>query len=329
MAKRRKQGEGTLRLRKDGRWEGRIVVGYDDKGLPITKNVTAKTKTECTDKLEKLKSQFGKPTEKINSEMPFGEWIDFWYQTYCKHTIRLTTQLEYESRIYSHIIPEIGSIPLNKLTQSDLQQFYARTKSNGRRIRIEAYGAGLSDRVIRAIHANCRSALEKAVQEGLIRINPAIGCKLPPKKFREMKVLTQSEVIRLLNRAKEEGYYELFLLELGTGMRRGEILALKWSDLNFTTGELRIERQVNVFNGEQIISEPKTKASIRTIILPPSLLQILSEYKKNIASEWIFPSPLDSTKTRHPSAVRKRLQIILERAGCPKVRFHDLRHPYV
>lgn len=285
MAKRRKQGEGTLRLRKDGRWEGRIVVGYDDKGLPITKNVTAKTKTECTDKLEKLKSQFGKPTEKINSEMPFGEWIDFWYQTYCKHTIRLTTQLEYESRIYSHIIPEIGSIPLNKLTQSDLQQFYARTKSNGRRIRIEAYGAGLSDRVIRAIHANCRSALEKAVQEGLIRINPAIGCKLPPKKFREMKVLTQSEVIRLLNRAKEEGYYELFLLELGTGMRRGEILALKWSDLNFTTGELRIERQVNVFNGEQIISEPKTKASIRTIILPPSLLQILSEYKETVDSE--------------------------------------------
>ena len=315
MAKRRKQGEGTLRLRKDGRWEGRVVVGYDDKGLPITKNVTAKTKTECAEKLEKLKAQFGKPTEKINSEMPFGEWIDFWYQTYCKHTIRLTTQLEYESRIYSHIIPEIGMIPLNKLTQSDLQQFYARTKSNGRRIRVEAYGAGLSDRVIRAIHANCRSALEKAVQEGLIRINPAIGCKLPPKKSREMKVLTQSEVIRFLNRAKEEGYYELFLLELGTGMRRGEILALKWSDLNFTTGELRIERQVNVFNGEQIISEPKTKASIRTIILPPSLLQILSEYKKNIDSEWIFPSPLDSTKTRHPSAVRKRLQIMLERAG--------------
>ena len=79
--------------------------------------------------------------------MPFGEWIDFWYQTYCKHTIRLTTQLEYESRIYSHIIPEIGDIPLNKLTQSDLQQFYARTKSGGRRIRVEAYGAGLSDRV--------------------------------------------------------------------------------------------------------------------------------------------------------------------------------------
>lgn len=328
MAKRRKQGEGTLRLRKDGRWEGRVVVGYDEKGLPITKNVTAKTKTECAEKLEMLKEQYGKPTEKINSEMPFGEWIDFWYQTYCKHTIRLTTQLEYESRIYKHIIPEIGSIPLNRLTQADLQQFYARTKSNGRKIKVEAYGTGLSDRVVRAVHANCRSALEKAVQEGLIRTNPATGCKLPPKKSREMKVLTPNEVIRFLTRAKEEGYYELFLLELGTGMRRGEILALKWSDLNFTTGELRIERQVNVFNKEQVISTPKTKSSIRTVILPLSLLQILSDYMTTINSEWMFPSPLDSTKTRHPSAVRKRMQIILERAGCKKVRFHDLRHTF-
>ena len=328
MAKRRKQGEGTLRLRKDGRWEGRIVIGYDDKGLPITKNVTAKTKTECAEKLETLKEKYGKPTEKINSEMLFGEWIDFWYQTYCKHTIRVTTQQEYENRIYKHIIPEIGKIPLNKLTQSDIQQFYARTKSGGRKIHTEIYGKGLSDRVIRAIHANCRSALEKAVQEGLIRINPAIGCKLPPKKSREMKVLTPSEIVRFLDRAKEEGYYELFLLELGTGMRRGEILALKWSDLNFITGELRINKQITALHGELFISEPKTKASIRTVILPPSLMNVLSEYKKAVDSEWIFPSPFDNTRPRTPAAVRKRLQLILERAGCPRVRFHDLRHTF-
>ena len=330
MGKRRKQGEGTLRLRKDGRWEGRVVVSYNDKGMPVTKNVTAKTKTECAAKLELLREQYGKPTEKISPKMPFGEWIDFWYQTYCKHTIRLTTQLEYESRIYNHIIPEIGKIPLNKLSQSDLQQFYARTKSCGRKIYVEVYGEGLSDRVVRAIHANCRSALEKAVQEGLIRVNPAVGCKLPPKKAREMQVLTQEEIVRFLNQAKEEGYYELFLLELGTGMRRGEILALKWSDLNFTTGELRIERQVHVFNKEHVLPVPKTKASVRTVILPQSLLNILREYKESaeVESEWMFPSPIDSTQTRHPSAIRKRLQMILERAGCKKVRFHDLRHTF-
>ena len=183
--------------------------------------------------------------------------------------------------------------------------------------------------MIRAIHANTRTALQRAVQDGLIRTNPAVGCKLPPKKAREMQVLTQNEILRFLHQAKEEGYYELFLLELGTGMRRGEILALKWSDLNFKTGELRIERQVYIIKAEVIISAPKTKASIRTVILPPSLLKTLVAYKETVDSEWMFPSPTDNGRPRNPSSVRKRLQLILERAGCKKVRFHDLRHPYV
>ena len=109
-----------------------------------------------------------------------------------------------------------------------------------------------------------------------------------------------------------------------TGMRRGEILALKWSDLDLKTGELKIERQVR----GGVISVPKTKSSIRTVILPTELLKVLKEYKKTVNSEWIFPSPKDSSKTRDPSAVRKRLQIILDRAGCKRVRFHDLRHTF-
>ena len=103
---------------------------------------------------------------------------------------------------------------------------------------------------------------------------------------------------------------------------------MKWSDLNFKTGELQIERQVSVIHGEIIISEPKTKSSIRTVILPATLLKIMSKYKKTVESEWIFPSPIDDTKPRNPPAVRKRLQLILERAGCPKIIFHDLRHTF-
>ena len=329
IAKKRKNGEGTLRLRKDGRWEGRIVVGYNEKSLPITKCVTAKTKTECSTKLEALKEQYGRSSDKIKPDMPFGDWIDFWYQTYCRHTLRITTRTDYENRIYNHIIPEIGKIPLNRLSQSDLQQFYAKEKTDGRKLHAKTYGKGLSDRTIRGIHANCRTALQRAVQDGLIRTNPAVGCKLPPKKAREMQVLTQNEIIRFLHQAKEEGCYELFLLELGTGMRRCEILALKWSDLDFTTGELRIERQVYIIKAEVIISAPKTKASIRTVILPPSLLKTLVAYKETVDSEWMFPSPTNNGRPRNPSSVRKRLQLILERAGCKKVRFHDLRHPYV
>ena len=328
IAKKRKNGEGTLRLRKDGRWEGRIVVGYNEKSLPITKCVTAKTKTECSAKLEKLKDQCGRSSDKIKPDMPFGDWIDFWYQTYCRHTLRITTRTDYENRIYNHIIPEIGKIPLNRLSQSDLQQFYAKEKTDGRKLHAKTYGKGLSDRTIRGIHANCRTALKRAVQEGLIRTNPAVGCKLPPKKAREMQVLTQNEIIRFLHQAKEEGCYELFLLELGTGMRRGEILALKWSDLNLKTGELHIERQVYIIRAEIIISTPKTKASVRTVILPPSLLKALGAYKKTVDSEWMFPSPTDNGRPRNPSSVRKRLQLILERAGCKKVRFHDLRHTF-
>lgn len=328
MAKKRKSGTGTVRLRKDGRWEGRVVIGYDEKGRPKTKSVLAKTKTECVEKLEKLKEAVGKPTDKIKADMRFGDWIDYWYRTYSKNTLRPTTQSGYESRIYQHIIPEIGKIPLNKLTQNDLQQFYARLKKSGRLIRQNVYGEGLSDRMVRSCHASCRSALEKAVNEGLIRINPAIGCKLPPKKSKEMQVLTPEEMQRFLIQAKSEGYYELFLLVLATGMRRGEILALQWDDLNFRTGELHIERQVYPVDGKLTISTPKTKSSVRTVILPPSIVEVLREYKQTVISRWIFPSPVKEDSPMYPSAVRKRLQIILERANCKHVRFHDLRHTF-
>ena len=217
---------------------------------------------------------------------------------------------------------------MNKLTQNDLQQFYARLKKGGRKRFVEQYGEGLSDRMVRSCHTTCRTALEKAVVEGLITTNPAIGCKLPPKKAKEMQVLTQTEILRFLTRAKEEGYYEMFLLELTTGMRRGEIIGLKWRDLNLQTGELRITRQV-VKTGKSVeISAPKTKASIRTILLPSDMVELLAELKKQTKGEWMFPSPVKEGEPRNPTAVYHRFQLILERSHCKKIRFHDLRHTF-
>ena len=222
MSRKRKNGDGTVRQRSDGRWEGRYVIGYDDIGYPKTKNVLAKTKRECVEKLEKLKEELGGiKSDKVKPDMPFGDWMVYWYENHAKPKIRLTTQEGYWSRIRLHINPELGHIPLNKLTQNDLQQFYGRLKKNGRKIRAEIYGEGLSDRMVRMCHATCRSALEKAKQDGLIRTNPAIGCKLPPKKAREMQVLDRDELQRFLIQAQAEGYYELFLLDLATGLRRG------------------------------------------------------------------------------------------------------------
>ena len=129
--------------------------------------------------------------------------------------------------------------------------------------------------------------------------------------------------------AKADGYFELFILELYTRMRRGEIAALQWNDLNMQTGELYICRQVTVVKGASYICAPKTKFSIRTVILPPDIVRILAEYKKRINSRWMFPSPVKEDSPRHPSSVRAVLERTLERAECKHLRFHDLRHPYV
>lgn len=115
----------------------------------------------------------GLKSGKIKPDMAFGSWLDFWYQHYAKPKLRATTQAAYEGDIYLHIIPKIGAIPLNRLTQNDLQQFYAGVKKDGRLVLTDLYGEGLCDRTVRAYNARCRTALEKAVQEGLIHSNPA------------------------------------------------------------------------------------------------------------------------------------------------------------
>ena len=329
MAKRRKRGDGSVHLRKDGRWEGRIVIGYDEKGLPKTKNVLAKTKTECVAKLKKLRESTEQPVpNRAKPGLPLGEWLDFWYQNCKKSSLRPNTQMGYEQRIYRHIVPALGAIPLDKLTQNDLQQFYTELKQNGRLLRANLYGPGLSDQTVRGCHTTLRSALDKAVEEKLIAQNPAAGCKLPSAKPREMQVLTVEEMQRLLIQAKEDGCYELLLLELATGLRRGEILALQWDDLNFDTGALRVERQVHRVKGELVVSQPKTKAANRSVILPAPVLHILKEYWQDATSCWMFPSPVKEDSPLDPAAVRKKLSAVLERAECKHIRFHDLRHTF-
>ena len=331
MAKSTKRGGGSVHLRKDGRWEGRFVVGYDARGYPKTKNCLARTKKECLEKLKALRASCEVPEKKtrpIGPGMTFGEWMDFWYRNYCRPGLRPNTQGAYETMIYKHILPALGQIPLGKLTQLDLQQFYAQLKTSGRLTRQELYGPGLSDRTVRSCHANCRAALDKAVEEGLIAANPADGCRLPPKKGREMQVLNREELQRLMIQAKAEGCYELFLLELSTGLRRGELLALQWEDLNEETGELRVERQVTRTGGQLVVSTPKTKASVRTLVLPMPVVEALVEYRTAVRSRWMFPSPKKEDSPRDPASCRKKLETILERAGCRHVRFHDLRHTF-
>ena len=329
MGRKRKSGEGTVRLRKDGRWEGRGVVGYDDKGLPKTKNVLAKTKAECVAKLESLKESVTPATSvKVRADMPFGEWMTFWYETCCKPAVRPNTRTGYENNIRLYIRPRLGDIPLNKLTTNDIQQFINWMRQDGRSEYRESRGEGLSANTIRHCCGLCRRALEKAVTEKLIVRNPAEECKLPPARRMEMRLLSREELQKLLIQAKAEGYYEVFLLELTTGLRVGELMALQWDDLNFNTGELRIERQIYQIKGELLIQPPKNKASIRTVILPPAVVTALKKYKQTVFSRWMFPSPKKEDAPIAPSVASHRLAKILKHAGCKKVRFHDLRHVF-
>ena len=329
MARGRKRGDGSVHLRKDGRWEGRFVVGGDERGFPVTKNVLARTKSECAAKLKELRERLETPApEPTRPGITLGAWLDRWYQEYKKANLRPNTQMSYERRIYQHIIPALGRIPLDKLTARDIQQFYTNLKKSGRLIRTELYGAGLSDQTVRGIHTTLRAALDKATEEKLIFRNPADSCKPPSARPREMQVLTPEEIQRLLIQAKEDGCYELLLLELATGLRRGEILALQWDDLNFRTGALRVERQVHRVKGELVVSPPKTKAGNRTVLLPAPVLKVLKTYQKTVHSRWMFPSPVKEDSPMDPAAVRKRLQTVLERAECRHLRFHDLRHTF-
>ena len=143
-----------------------------------------------------------------------------------------------------------------------------------------------------------------------------------------MQVLDREELQRFLIQAEAEGYYELFLLDLSTGLRRGELMALRWDDLDFKTGELNIDKQIYDINGQIQLSTPKTKASIRKLVLPPAVVAVLKDYKETVHSRWMFPSPVKDDCPMTPGSVRKRLQLILEHAGCRHVRFHDLRHTF-
>ena len=163
---------------------------------------------------------------------------------------------------------------------------------------------------VRGCYTMCRMALDKAVDVGLLKRNPSLGCKLPQNGYTEMNVLDREAVRRFLIQAKAEGLYELFLLELTTGLRRGELLALKWSDLDFRTGLLSIDKQVTPVDGKLIIGPPKTKAAVRTVLLPKDMVEILREYKNNVFSELMFPSRLKPEQPINPGHVRKRLQAV-------------------
>jgi len=280
------------------------------------------------EKLKTLKDALAPPAPpRTRADMPFGDWMEHWYETYSKPAARPGTRRIYESYLRLYISPGLGHIPLNRLTAKDMQQFFVWLKTEGRADQSDGK-TGLADSQLCNIHSLCRRALEKAVSGNLIPQNPASGCKLPPARKGEMNLLSRESMQKLLIQAKEEKYYELFLLEFATGLRLGKLTALQWEDLNLTTGELRISEQAVVIGSEVVVTEPRTKAAVRTLLLPPKVLEVFREYRNRNPSRWLFPSPKKEDSPLLPSVVRQRLHRLLDHAGCERVRFHDLRHTF-
>ena len=333
MSKRRANGEGNIRKRKDGRWEGRYTAGYDpESGKRIIKNVLGKTQAEVKEKLKTAISESQKLDVSKSGTYTVASWVRTWYEVYAEPRIRPNTKAYYTNYIENHIIPGIGSIPLDKLTTIQIQRFYNNLQKSGRVQRKNLpplKDASLSPRVVRGVHTLLHNCLEQAVAERLILTNPAQGCKLPQLEKKEMKILPQEKIGLYLAEAEKRGLLAAFYLELTTGLRRGELLALQWTDLDVESKTLSITKQVNRINGELVVSPPKTRNSVRTLALPQQAVDLLiAEHKKHPRNPYLFPSPKTGTMY-DPDAFRRTHDKILKAIGAEHIRFHDLRHPYV
>ena len=171
MAKRRANGEGNIRKRKDGRWEGRYTAGYDSEtGKRVTKNVLGRTQAEVKEKLKRALEDSKRFDVSKGQDLTVGQWATLWFE--------------------NHIVPGIGKIKLRKLTTLDIQKFYNSTRESGRIQRYEGMArSGLSNKTVRSLHAMFRQCLDQAVMERLIPHNPAANCKLPPKEKKEMQII--------------------------------------------------------------------------------------------------------------------------------------------
>ncbi len=228
----------------------------------------------------------------------------------------------------NYIKPQLGKIPLNDLTTLHLQQFYKKLLAEGRVERIEAQKQpkGLSAKTVRNIHQIISSALKLAVEQRLIAHNPADGCALPKAERKEMQTLPVEQLTSFLREAKDSGVFALYYIDLTTGLRRGELLGLKWSDIDLEKGDLRVQRQIGRIDGKIIEMPLKTKNAYRTLPLSADAISVLKIQKCKVGnSEWVFPSPTGGPCRRTACCTCCR---VLKRAGLPKVRFHDLRHTF-
>ena len=328
--KRRPQGDGTIRKRSDGRWEARIIIGHKNDGSPMYKSAFAKTQKSALKQLHQLLDLYRDVDLTEECRMTLGEWMDKWMDEYMIFTIKENTIKGNRSQIDHQIKPFIGHKQLASLTTADIQKFYNKIKKEGRVHPHPIHGHVLSDSMVRKIHMMLHEAMEVAVRERYIVRNPTDNTTIPKKTTTEKQVLDDSQLNRFLEAIQGEPYWhDFFYVEVMTGLRRGEICGIKWSDIDFNEGTLCIKRSVSTKEGGGVsIGETKTDAGVRTIIMPPSVATLLWKKRSDAINEWVFPHYTNPSDPLHPSSAYKKLKTLLKRLELPLLRFHDLRHTF-
>ncbi len=330
MAKRRPQGDGTIRKRNDGRWEARIIVGHKNDGSPMYKSAFAKTQKSALKQLHQLIDLYRDVDLTEDSRMTLGEWLDKWLDEYMIFTIRESTLDSYRAMVKNQVKPFIGSKQIASLTTADMQKFYNKIKKEGRVREHPIHGKTLADSMVRGIHMMLHEALDAAVKERLLAKNPTNGTTVPKCNYPEKQILCDNQLETFLEAIKGHEYWcDFFYVEVMTGLRRGEICGLRWQDINFEENKLQVKRSVSVKKGGGVsIGETKTETGVRCIQMPPSVAERLKSKKQTAITEWVFPHFLHPEQPISPASAYRKLKVILKNAELPLIRFHDLRHTF-
>ena len=325
MGKRRPSGDGMVRKREDGRWEGRIVIGHKENGDPIFRYLSAGSQKALMERLNRERNIYQGVDLTEDSCMTLGEWLDRWLEERVVPSVRESTLESYRYHIQHHIKPRLGSKPIGKITADDVQKLYREVQKCGRIQEDSVWGHALSGSTIRRLHGVFHLAMDAAVRAHLIPKNPTEGVTLPKKETVPKQVLNDTQLERFIKEIQNDPiWHDFFYTELTTGLRQGEICGLMWSDFDEAHGTLSVRRTLHVQKGGRLVTgETKTGTGKRTITLPPSTAGLLAQRKKNSYSQWIFPNPLRPEQPASPNAAYNRLKTLLKRAGLPSIRFHD------
>jgi len=320
--KRRGRGEGSIYKRGDGRWVAILASGEVDitTGRKKRKYIYAESKTEVLHLLEDHKAKLKAKRVESHDKRLLCDYLDSWLETK-KLSVEKRTQESYESHVRVHIKPNLGSIKLQDLTSQNVQDFYSKLVKDG-----------VSSTQARKVGTTLGVALADAVRARHLLVNPSVGIRKPKKVFKESEVWDEEQLRSFLAAAKQdERHWPFYLTMLDSGLRPGELWALRWSDVNLELGILTIRRAIEGGLGPVGVKAPKTSKGRRNVVLSPPTVAVLRELreKRLLAgakeTDLIFCN-IRGGFMRFSNFYRDSYNPLLERANLPHKPLYTLRH---